>query len=71
MGVENGLGSSDYELAPVELDRSRETINTYYPRVAATKLKLMYARQHPLKGVDAASFGRPTEGVDDPRYPKK
>ena len=70
-GVENGLGSSEYELAPVELDRSRETINTYYPRVAATKLKLMYARQHPLKGVDSASFGRPTEGVEDPRYPKK
>ena len=69
-GVENGLGSSEYELVEVELDRS-ETIKTYYPRVAATKLKLMYARQHPLKGVDAASFGRPTEGVDNPRYPKK
>ena len=61
----------EYELVQVELDRSREAIKTYYPRVAATKLKLMYARQHPLKGVDAASFGRPTEGVDNPRYPKK
>ncbi|HTY25887.1 MAG TPA: DUF362 domain-containing protein [Desulfomonilaceae bacterium] len=70
-GVENGLGSKEYELVKVALDRSREAIKTYYPRVAATKLKPMYIRQHPLKGVDTASFGRPTEGVDHPRYPKK
>lgn len=70
-GVENGLGTGEYELVEVELDRSRDAIRTYYPRVTATKLKSMYSRQHPLKGVDAASFGRPTEGVDNPRYPKK
>jgi hypothetical protein len=70
-GVENGLGSAEYELVEVELDRSRKAIETYYPRVAASKLKHMYARQHPLKGVDTASFGRVTEGMDNPRHPKK
>jgi len=31
----------------------------------------MYEKHHPLKGLDTASFGRPTEGVKDPRHPKK
>lgn len=70
-GVENGLGSESYELVDVEMDRSREAIDYYYPRVAAAKLKGMYARQHPLAGQDTASFGRVTEGMEDPIHPKK
>ncbi|MBI4775316.1 MAG: DUF362 domain-containing protein [Deltaproteobacteria bacterium] len=70
-GVQNGLGTDRYELEEVELDRSQETINRYYPEVPARRLKPMYARQHPLAGLDTASFGRPTEGVTSPRYPRK
>jgi len=70
-GVENGLGESVYELVEVELDRSRETIDRFYPYVPAVKLKPMYAREHPLKGLDTASFGRLTEGVSQPKHPKK
>jgi len=70
-GVTNGVGTDQYEVLSVEQDRSQETIRKYYPRVAATKLKAMYARQHPLKDVDTASFGRPTEGVENPKHPRK
>lgn len=70
-GVENGLGSAKYELVPVELDRSKKSIEKYYPRVTATKLKAMYARQHPLKGLDTSSFGKTTKGVENPRFPRK
>jgi uncharacterized Fe-S center protein len=70
-GVANGLGSADYALETVPLDRSRAAIDTFYPEVRARKLKGMYAKNHPLKGLDTGSFGRPTEGVTDPRYPKK
>ena len=70
-GVANGLGSADYAIEEVPLDRSQAAINTFYPEVRAKKLKGMYAKNHPLKGLDTASFGRPTEGVTDPRHPKK
>ncbi len=70
-GVENGMGTTDYEIEEVPLDRSQETIAKYYPVIRADKLKPMYAENHPLSGVDTASFGRPTEGVENPRYPKK
>ena len=70
-GVTNGLGTAEYELEEVELDRSRGTIDKYYPRVAAGKLKNMYAKNHPLKGVDTAAFGRTTEGVGRPISPVK
>jgi uncharacterized Fe-S center protein len=70
-GVENGLGTTEYRLEKLELDRSRETINKYYPFVRAKKLKGMYAANHPLSGLDTSSFGRPTEGVEHPRHPKK
>jgi uncharacterized protein len=70
-GVTNGVGTDQYELLNVEMDRSQDTIRKYYPRVAATKLKAMYARNHPLKGVDTASFGRATEGVENPKNPVK
>jgi len=63
--------TADYEIEEVPLDRSQAAINTYYPEVRAKKLKTMYAKHHPLKGLDTASFGRPTEGVMDPRHPKK
>ena len=39
--------------------------------VPAAKLKKMYAREHPMKGLDTASFGRLTEGVAEARHPKK
>ncbi|RJR22607.1 MAG: DUF362 domain-containing protein [Desulfobacteraceae bacterium] len=70
-GVENGLGVTDYTIEEVPLDRSQATIARYYPYVRARKLKPMYARSHPLAGIDTASFGRPTEGVTTPRHPKK
>jgi hypothetical protein len=70
-GVANGLGSADYKIEEVLLDRSQAAINTFYPEVRAKKLKTMYAKNHPLKGLDTASFGRPTEGVTDHRHPKK
>ena len=70
-GVENGMGTDRYELEPVEQDRSQQTINRYYPEIPARKLKHMYSRRHPLAGMDTASFGLPTQGVTDPRHPKK
>ena len=70
-GVENGLGASEYEVKEIVLDRSRKYIRRIYPRVTADKLKQMYKRQHPLKGIDAKSFGRPTEIMKNPRYPSK
>jgi uncharacterized Fe-S center protein len=70
-GVTNGVGTDQYDLVNVELDRSQDTIRKYCPTVAATKLKAMYARKHPLKGVDTASFGRATEGVENPKNPVK
>ncbi len=70
-GVENGMGTTEYELEEVPLDRSQTAIATFYPEVRAKKLKPMYAKNHPLKGLDTASFGKPTEGVTNPRYPKK
>jgi uncharacterized Fe-S center protein len=70
-GVENGLGRADYKLKEVPLDRSQETIARYYPEVSAKKLKTMYAKNHPLCGLDTASFGKTTEGVKNPKHPKK
>ncbi len=70
-GVENGLGTTDYEIEEVPLDRSQQTIAKYYPEIPARKLKPMYAENHPLAGLDTASFGKPTEGVENPRHPKK
>jgi hypothetical protein len=71
-GVTNGIGSAEYEIEAVSVDRSRVAIDAIYPNgVRAKKLKTMYANNHPLKGLDTASFGRPTEGAADPRHPKK
>jgi len=70
-GVANGLGSAEYQIEEVSLDRSRAAIDALYSEVRAKKLKAMYANNHPLKGLDTASFGRPTEGVTDSRHPKK
>jgi hypothetical protein len=70
-GVENGMGTTDYEIEEVPLDRSQQTIAKYYPEIRARKLKPMYAENHPLAGLDTASFGKPTEGVENPRHPKK
>jgi uncharacterized Fe-S center protein len=70
-GTENGLGTVDYEIEEVPLDRSQEAIARFYPEVRARKLKPMYAKNHPLSGLDTASFGRITEGVTHPRHPKK
>ena len=70
-GLENGLGSAEYVIEEVPLDRSQETIGKYYPEVRAQKLKPMYAKNHPLSNLDCASFGRATEGVTNPKPPKK
>jgi uncharacterized Fe-S center protein len=70
-GVENGMGTTDYEIEEVPMDRSQKTIAKYYPEIPARRLKPMYAENHPLAGLDTASFGRPTEGVENPRHPKK
>ena len=70
-GLENGLGTDQYLIEEVPLDRGQDTIASYYPEVRAKKLKGMYARSHPLAGLDCASFGRPTEGVEKPGFPKK
>jgi len=70
-GQENGMGTTEYLIEEVPLDRSQAAIGRFYPGVSAKKLKPMYARNHPLAKLDTASFGRPTEGVTNPRYPKK
>jgi hypothetical protein len=71
-GVENGLGTIDYVIENVPLDRSQAAIAKYYPEgVRAKRLKPIYEKNHPLSGLDPASFGKPTEGVANPRYPKK
>ena len=70
-GVENGMGTTEYELEKVPLDRSQAAIAKFYPEVRAKKLKPMYAKNHPLKGIDTASFGRATEGMKNPIHPKK
>jgi uncharacterized protein len=71
-GTENGLGSPNYALKEVPLDRSQGAINRMYlDGVRARKLKPMYERNHPLANLDTASFGRPTDGVENPRHPKK
>ncbi|MCE5265034.1 MAG: hypothetical protein LLG97_16070, partial [Deltaproteobacteria bacterium] len=70
-GVENGMGSAEYTIEELSLDRSQKAINTFYPEVAARKLKRMYERNHPLKGLDTASFGRQTELMKNPICPKK
>ena len=70
-GVENGMGTTDYVIEEVPLDRSQAAIAKFYPGVSARKLKPMYARNHPLAGVDTASFGRTTEGMENPIHPKK
>ena len=57
--------------SPVPLDRSRAAILRFYPDVRTTKLKRMYEKNHPLTGLDTASFGRTTETMTDPRHPKK
>jgi hypothetical protein len=71
-GVENGLGVADYVINEVPLDRSQEAIARFYPeKVRAKKLKPMYEKNHPLSHLDTVSFGRPTEGVANPKHPKK
>jgi len=70
-GVENGIGTTDYAVREVLLDRSQAAIEHFYPEVRARKLKAMYARRHPLSNLDTASFGRATEGMPNPRHPKK
>ena len=70
-GVENGIGTTDYLIEEVPLDRSQAAISRFYPEVRAKKLKEMYGKNHPLSRIDTASFGRPTEGVDQPKHPKK
>jgi len=64
-GVANGLGSADYAIETVTLDRSRAAITPSTPR-CGPKTQGMYAKNHPLKGLDTASFGRPTEGSNQP-----
>ena len=70
-GVENGMGTTDYVIEDVPLDRSQAAIAKFYPEVRAKKLKAMYASNHPLAGIDTASFGKTTEGMENPRHPKK
>ncbi len=71
-GTENTLGSSRYVIEKVPLDRSQEAIGKFYPEgVRAKRLKPIYQKNHPLSGLDTMSFGKPTEGVTHPRYPKK
>jgi hypothetical protein len=71
-GVGNGLGTVDYTIENVPLDRSQGAIAKFYPEgVRAKRLKPMYERNHPLSGLDTASFGKPTEGVAHPKHPKK
>jgi uncharacterized protein len=70
-GTENGLGTTEYQIKKVPLDRSQAAISRFYPEVRAKKLKAMYAKNHPLKGINTASFGRTTEGMADPKHPKK
>ena len=70
-GVENGMGTADYVIQEVPLDRSQGAIARFYPEVTAKKLKAMYTRNHPLSNLDTASFGRPTEGVTNPTHPRK
>ena len=70
-GLENGLGTTDYVIEQVALDRSQAAIARFYPEVRAKKLKSMYAKNHPLSHLDTASFGRTTEGVKNPKHPKK
>jgi len=71
-GVENRLGTVDYVIEEVPLDRTQRAIGQFYPEgVRAKRLKPMDEKNHPLKGLDTASFGKPTEGVTDPRHPKK
>jgi hypothetical protein len=71
-GVENQLGTVDYLVETVPLDRGQAAIAQFYPEgVRAKRLKPMYEKNHPLSGLDTASFGKPTEGVAKPKYPKK
>jgi uncharacterized Fe-S center protein len=71
-GAENHLGTVDYVIEKPPLDRSQQAIARFYPEgVRAKRLKPMYEKNHPLAGLDTMSFGRPTEGVAQPRYPKK
>ena len=70
-GIENGLGTAEYIIETVPLDRSQAAITRFYPEVRAKKLKAMYAKNHPLSDLDTASFGRTTDGVADPKHPKK
>jgi hypothetical protein len=69
-GVENGLGMAEYEIENVSLDRSQAAINRFYPEVRARKLKTMYARNHPLKNLDTASFDALRRGRK-PETPEK
>ena len=70
-GAENGMGTADYSLSEVPLDRSGAAISRFYPEPRAKKLKQIYAKNHPLSKLDTASFGRITEGVTNPKHPKK
>lgn len=70
-GLENGLGTVDYVIEEVPLDRTQEAIGRFYPEVRAKKLRTMYKRSHPLSHLDTASFGRTTEGMNNPKHPDK
>ena len=71
-GVEKSLGSGRYVIEKVPLERSQEAIARFYPEgVRAKRLKPMYQKNHPLSRLDTMSFGKATEGVTHPRYPKK
>jgi hypothetical protein len=43
-GVENGLGTTDYVIEKVILDRSQKAISRFYPEVRAKKIKPMYSK---------------------------
>jgi hypothetical protein len=55
----------------VPLDRSQAAISRFYADVTAKKLKQMYSKKHPLSNLETTSFGRTTEGVTNPKHPKK
>ena len=70
-GVEALVNPFDeYAIEEAPLDRSQAAINTFYPEIRARKLKGMYAKNHPLQGLDTVSFGRQTEQMKDPHCPK-
>ena len=70
-GVSNGLDSAEYELVEVTLDKSPAYMKRVYPVVTGEVLRPIYKKNHPLRGVVCESFGKPTEGIGEPLFPKK